>query len=247
MAAAEKNLRHYARVLDLVDRYLAEAGAALTEDDKVRAKALQDTVKGFVTNLTITVDQPGADVSLNGRAIGKSPVPAPLRTEMGDTKIEVKKTDFQPFVLNQSLPGGESVAIDVKLVPVVKEGSLRVVASHGDEIRIDGQVVGKGQWQGMLPAGTHSIEVTAEGKRPYRSDVVVETGQSAIANVSLEPIVKSSVAPQQDSGGVPAWVWIGGGVLLAGLGTTAAILAFGGEDEQGPTTPGSMGLATLGF
>jgi len=113
----------------------------------------------------------------------------------------------------------------------------------GDSIRIDGKLLGTGQWEGKLTSGIHAVQVSAEGKRPYQSDVGVEDGQLANVRVTLE----GNAAAQR--GAAPVWPWIAGGAAaLAGLSVGAYFL-FRPRDEgppapvDGSLDPGSIPLA----
>ena len=243
VAACEKNLRNYARVIELVDRYLAEGATIITDEQRTKAAELRKTVQGFVTKLTIRVNQPDATIFVDGKKVGTSPLEAPVVANQGERTVRVEKSGFQPFEATRELHGGTAVAIDMKLTEVVNEGVLRVVAAHGDEIRVDGKLVGSGQWQGSLPKGPHNIEVSAKGKRTYRSEVVVEAGAEKVAHVSLEPVVKSSRPPKKDEGGGAAtFLWIGGGVALAAGLTAAAFFIFKTEEEpvKGTLNPSTV-------
>jgi len=243
IAAAEKNLRHYVRVFTLVERYLAEANTRLSADDRSEAETLLSTVKGFIGEVTIRVNEAGASISVDDQPLGASPLPGAVKLEMGERKILVRKTGFTDFVVTRGIDGGTATQIDVTLKAEVHEGRLRVVAGAGDSIRIDGKLLGTGQWEGKLTSGIHAVQVSAEGKRPYQSDVGVEDGQLANVRVTLE----GNAAAQR--GAAPVWPWIAGGAAaLAGLSVGAYFL-FRPRDEgppapvDGSLDPGSIPLA----
>ena len=60
MAACEKNLRHYAKVVELVERYIAEGGTRLKPEDRAEADALLGTVRAFISTVTLDVQPEGA-------------------------------------------------------------------------------------------------------------------------------------------------------------------------------------------
>lgn len=242
-AAAEKNLRHYVEVDRLVTRYLAESGDQLTGRDRADAQALLDAVKGFIGEVVIQVAPPGATIRIDDQELGVSPLPGPVKLEMGERKLRVEKSGFQTYEAMQTIAGGAHTHVDVTLLAEVHEGRLRVVASPGDAISVDGKIVGFGQWEGRLPSGIHNVDVRAKGKRPYQSDVGVQDGQLGTVRIALEA---EAAAPASSGGAVWPWI-VGGGVLLAGLGVGALFL-FQPEDEkapplvQGTLDPGSVPL-----
>jgi hypothetical protein len=230
IAAAEKNLRHYVRVFTLVERYLAEANDGLSADDRVEAETLLSTVQGFIGEVTINVNEPGASISVDDQPLGTSPLSSSVKLEMGDRKISVHKAGFLDFSVTSGIAGGTATKLDVTLKAEVHEGRLRIVAGPGDSIRVDGRPLGTGQWEGKLTSGIHAVQVSAEGKLPYQSDVGIEDGQLSNVRVTLE----SKGSPERAS--APVWPWIAGGAAaLAGLSVGAYFL-FRPRDE-GPTPP----------
>jgi hypothetical protein len=238
-AAAEKNLRHYAKVVELVERYVVEAGTRLKPEDRAEADALLTTVRAFISTVTIEVQPDGADVFVDDVKVGVSPMKAPVLVDMGDHRIRVAKEGFQEFTSVQSLQGGAPFSLTVALQPVVHQGRLHIVASPGETISIDGKQVGTGTWEGVLPSGIHTVTVTAAGKRTYQSDVAVQDNQMQSLRVALE---SATPAAAEDKGNL-TWLWIAGGAVLAtGLGV-GAYFAFKPEDEE--PVPGTLGTVEL--
>lgn len=234
MAAAEKNLRHYVRVFTLVERYLLEAEGRLSAEDRADAEALLGTVKGFIGEVTLNVNPAGASISVDDQLLGAAPLPGSVKLEMGERKITVHKAGYADFVATRTIAGGSPTRIDVTLQAEVHEGRLRVVAGAGDAIRIDGQLVGTSQWEGKLKTGIHAVQVSAEGKVSYQSDVGVEDGQLANVRVTLE----SKALAQR--GSAPIWPWIAGGAALAGLSVGAYFLFRPRDDAPTPPVDGSL-------
>ena len=243
IAATEKNRRRYARVYSLVERYLKEAGPTLTEADRADAQALLETVKAFIGEVTFDVAPVGAAISVDDVKVGVAPLPGPQRLEMGERKIKVSMPGFVDYAHTENVQGGSAMKVEVRLEAVVHEGRLRIVAAAGDSIRIDGRLVGLGEWEGKLSSGIHSVQVSADGKRPYQSDVGVSDNQLSSLRVTLEN-------NSHERAGSPMWPWVvGGAAAAAGLGIGAYFL-FRPKD-QGPPDPveGSLdpGFIPLGL
>jgi len=242
VAAAEKQLRHYARVEVLLTEYLNMSGPTLSASDMQNALDLLETIKAFIADLKLNVNEAGATVSVDDVERGRTPLARALRVDIGPRKIRVAKSGFQDFVVTRTVVGGEEEVVDVTLAPVVHEGRLRISAPAGASVRVDGKLVGLGEWEGRLPSGTHQIEVSADKKQPWRSDGVVRDGQLTTVIVSLQ------AESQPEATGIPNWVWIAGGsVALAGLGVGGYFL-FKPEDE-GPPPPveGTWASVELAF
>jgi hypothetical protein len=243
-AAAEKNQRHYARVEALIREYLAKGGAT-TDAERADAQALIDTVRAFIADVRVTSNENGASVYIDDVQVGTTPLAAPLRVDMGLRKVRVVKPGFKEFAQSVEIVGGGQSNIDAQLSAETHQGTLRVVGGAGTTIRIDGKMVGMGQWQGTLPSGLHNVEITADHKLPYRSDSLVQDGELSTVQVTLQDEPSSApaqVQPSRDN----SWLWIAGGaVLAAGLGVGAYFALK--PENQGPPAPleGTIGSVQL--
>jgi hypothetical protein len=242
MAACEKNQRHYAAVASLVDRYLAEGGARVSETERAEAAELLTTVKGFIAPLTIEVSQPDAAVLLDGQVIGKSPLAGPIQVDMGAHALRITKPGYLALATTLQIEGGKPARMNAVLVVEKHEGKLRIIADPADVIQVDQKLTKVGIWDGALPSGAHSVYVSAKGKRPYKTDVVVQDNDTTNLHVALEVDSK----PALEKSGVPAWLWVAGGALVVGGGVGAYLLL---KPSSTPTyqspTPGTWGTIPI--
>ncbi len=194
MGACEKNLRHYARVLALVRRYVAEGGPLITDQDRAEARELISTVEAFTAALTVTVQEPGATVIIDDEAVGLSPLPAPVIVDLGTRKLRVEKTGFVTYQATIGVGGSKELTHDVQLVREVHEGSLTVRAGPEARILIDGNEVGRGTWTGTLPSRGHTLRVEQDGMIPHQSEVVIQDAENRVVEV---PLVKMPTQHEQ--------------------------------------------------
>src|SRR5690606_1373181 len=185
IAAARKAERRYAEVERLVKQYLAE-GKELTDADRAEAQQLLGTIQSFVADLTIQVNEPGAQVLVDGVTVGQTPLTAPLRVDIGEHVVVVAKQGFERAEVRQQVTGNTTVP--VRLVPEVHEGRLRVVSPADATVSGDGKRVTSGTWEGVLATGIHRIEVTAPGKLPYSTDTQTTDNQNEVLRVALQDV-----------------------------------------------------------
>jgi len=242
MAACEKALRHYANVMNLLERYLKEGGAVIGTDERAATHELVETVREFVNELRLDVQPGGVDVYLDGVKAATTPLDGPLRVDMGKRKLRFQKQGFVPHETEMDLAGGKSVDLKVQLRAEVHEGTLRIMSDPSAVISVDGHVVGTGQWVGTLASGTHSVYVSAEGKQPYKTEVVVKDRDTASLHVNLQG-EQGPPGLRADSSSGALW-WIVGGVALAGAGVGGYFLLKPGDDPAGPPG-GSLGSIEL--
>ena len=238
MAAAEKNLRHYARVIELMDEYLAAGEPYITPADEEQARTLVDTVRGFVSTVTVRAKPDGALVSVDGAPVGNAPLPGPLSLDFGSRTFRVTLSGYEPWSQQVELKGGETHQLDVSLVREINEGQLKIVSDSNATIRVDGAVVGVGLWEGQLLAGAHTVQIEAPGKIPTTTEVVVAKGEARIVN---QPLRDEVVAKKK----LPAWAWITGGVVTAAAVGAGTYFAVRGNESTPAPEPGTWG--TLEF
>jgi hypothetical protein len=240
MAACEKNQRHYAEVSRLVNRYLTEGGTLVSNQERTEANELLETVRGFVVDLTVEVDQADATILYDEQPIAKSPMSAPVQVDMGQHTIRVTKPGFVEFTSTSALEGGKPFHVTATLAPERHEGRLRVLAGPSDVIQVDHKTSKVGLWEGALSSGTHSVYVSAKGKRPHQTDVIVQDNDLTNLHVTLEDEAKPAVIEKNS---VPTWVWIAGGAAVAVGGGIGAYFLFKPENttKYQTATQGSWG------
>lgn len=238
VAACEKALRHYARVLKLLERYVREGDALLSEQDRADAASVVSAVQPLVSKLSVTSIPPGADVSIDGQPFGVTPVENEL-IDIGNRRVELRLSGYEDFAQPLAVKGGEALEVRGRLSKLVREGTVTVTARRGQVIAIDGKGVGDGRWTGVLASGPHTLRVTAPGYRAYQSEITVRDRSSRTIQVELE---------KEPSAGLPTWVWVTGGVVLASGATIGGILLLRKEETvpaeyyRGNLAPGTVYL-----
>jgi hypothetical protein len=193
-----------------------------------------------VSQVKIVVDQPGATIFVDDEQVGTSPLVSPVMVDIGSHRVRATKNGFVEATETALISGGETTRdVQIHLDAAATDGHLAVNAGPVDVIELDGNRVGVGRWEGAVPAGTHSLRVSAPEKKTYLRDVLLKKGESRDLAVTLE----------RETKGPPLWVWIGGGaVLVAAGGITAALLAAhgGGSAQTDPPKPVAQGTLPPG-
>jgi hypothetical protein len=230
MAVCEKNLRNYTQVRELVQRYLNEQGPRLAHRDKKEAQELLEAVTEFISTLTVDVDEPGAKVFVDDREIGVTPLEAPLELNIGQRRVRVEKAGFRSQTQEVTLSGGSNEAVRFSLE---KQSARLILTSQGSEIRVDGKLLGKDRIETELRPGRHALRVTASGKKPHETELVLVDGETRQLTVDLD----------SDSN---FWLWTGivGGVVVAS-GVGVFFLTRSPGDAEGPTVDTTIGRVYL--
>lgn len=237
MAACEKNLRHYANVLRLLERYEREGSAMMSPGHRAEFTDVLRTVRLLVSRVQLQVDPDGAQVFLDDVLVGTTPLPEPLLVDLGLRKIRVHKAGYKDHLITRNFPDAAEVVFRLSLQPELHQGALAVTARPGETIRVDGVVMGEGSWQGVLPSGEHTVRVTGAGMRPYERQVFIEDDRTRNLYVSLE---------SEPGAGVSPLLWVGVGLVAASGIAIASYFALRPEpNASAPVTNGTWGTIDL--
>ena len=186
IVVCQKNLRHYAKAVAVLRRYLDEGASVLPEQDKKDARDVIATIEPFTTSVTITVNEPGASVFVDEELVGTSPLPGPVALDIGERRLRVEKEGFTRYEHALVVGGSAQATTTVTLEREVRQGKLVVEPPPGATVFVDDKAVGQGKVELTLSAGGHQLRVTAKGMRPYQSEVVLEDKATRQVSVSLE-------------------------------------------------------------
>jgi hypothetical protein len=95
--------------------------------------------------------------------------------------------------------------------------------------------VGEGHWEGPVATGAHAVRVSAAGMQTRAADVAMGDGEARTLYLTLEP----------ERGRGATLLWVGGGLVVAGLGLGAYFLfrpGSGPSPTVGTLSPGTIQL-----
>jgi hypothetical protein len=243
VAACHKALRRYAEARRVLQRYRDEAAGTLTAEEAERVDTLVKNLAAFVSSVRLVVSEPGAEVLVDGTVVatvpprGDAPTSSvgPLFVDLGERRLVVRKPGFREHAETLVVKGGEDLSREVVLRPETRRGRLVVSTSASATVVVDGVSRGSGRVELELPSGVHTVRISEVDKRTFAMDVLVEDGKTRTVDAPLE---------DEDGGGLPAWLWVAGGVAIAGGAVTAVVLATSGGSTVEPID-GSLGSVRL--
>ena len=187
------------------------------------AEALVDLVRVRAT-IAVTVDRAGAEVRLDGRPVGQTPLAAPLTVDEGAHSVAVSLPGYEP-VTRDVEARADLARVDVALawsdpVPAEVAGRLVVRASEPGAIAtLDGRSV-PSDGSRPLPPGAHRLRVERENFRAVERDVSLAPGASTVEDVALAPTPAFRMMYLADAR-AQRWRWVvvgGAGLALTLLG-----------------------------
>ncbi len=219
-AVCLRQLKRYADALDMYNELLQKFGSTLPPDKLKVAQEAVTQLQGNVGQLTVTADQPGSNVVVDGQERGKTPLAKPLTVNAGTHTVRVSKAGYETYEMQVLIAGRQTKAVVAQLTALRATGTLTITEADGKQLDVvvDGAVVGKTPWTGALAVGTHTVFLRGEADvgTPPSSAVVKQDASTALtlratkldAAIRIEP-TPSNAQVNIDGVSVGNGVWEG--------------------------------------
>jgi len=157
-------LKRYVEALEMYQMLVQKFSADLQPSEK---KALDDVLaklQAYIGELVVSSNQPGTTVIVDGQERGSTPLSQPVRVNAGTHSLRAYKEGFVPFETQIMVAGGTKKAVQATLKPLTRSGRILVTEAGGGvfDVVVDGAVVGKTPWEGVLAVGTHTVLLRGE-------------------------------------------------------------------------------------
>ncbi len=195
VAIAERELGRYAAAIETFKRELAEGKGQLTADEENEIRAVMTALEKYVAQVTIVVNEPGAEVFIDNDRVPAEKLPGPINVPIGERRIRVSKAGFADATESVQLAGGGTKTLNISLVPLVKT-SLVIVEVQGPPtatIKVDGKEVGAATpekpYQGrvLVSEEKHQFSAEAPGYVAASSSGVVKDKETLTIRLVLAP------------------------------------------------------------
>lgn len=217
---------------------LGEAYDTYSDVQQTYGSKLPWAQKGLVTKrlkelapktgyVSVRVSEAGAEVDLDGKVLGTSPVPALVRVTTGTHDVHVVKSGFAPFDGKAEVAADGKAVVDATLSPLATQGHVVVHATGPDPLRVlvDGVDVGATPWEGDLAPGQHTIA--------GRSSTAVAESQTIAVTVGSRTAI--DLAAADTAGHVQITTSDGKGLVYLD-GVVKGEGSFSGDVPPGPHT-----------
>jgi tetratricopeptide (TPR) repeat protein len=114
-------LSRFARARLALEQYLAEGGAAIPPERMAEVERDLRMLGDRTAYIELTVSTLGAEVLVDDRSQGETPLGAPLLLDAGEHQVVVRKEGFQTATRRVVLAGSERLPLAIELVPLEKE------------------------------------------------------------------------------------------------------------------------------
>jgi hypothetical protein len=192
-----------------------------------------------VAQLVVRAPLPGAEVRVNGKRVGVTPLPASVAVAPGSVHVELYRAGYRTASLTIAIDQGARGELNFALeedpaAPMAIKGRLVVSASEpGAQIGIDGAPLRPLTGALALAAGPHVLRVERAGFEPSERLVDVSAGKDTPVVVDLVPTPETRASYEESARTrrIVGWSVAGVGVAVAVVGT---IVAVGGFHDLSP-------------
>lgn len=176
----------------------------------------------------------GAQISIDGKAVGILPISAPVHVAAGVVRIAATAAGRQAFEKSLAVVGGEEATLSIDLVPTVAPSPLPSTASSGLQLQGSG-------------------EATAPVWRRWTGGALFVAGLAAIGTGIAWVVVDGRTTCNAPAGGVcelvyntktQGWISIAAGAVAAGAGAT--LFLWKGKETSGGVAIGPGMMAVQG-
>jgi hypothetical protein len=192
IANAQYELKLPGDAYDSYDLLLKDYGNAIGTHAKKQAETRLKELAALSGYVSIRVNETGADVSLDGRVIGQSPVAALIRVSAGPHKVDVSKAGFTPVSKTPNVGANGKEIVDVQLAHEATTGHLVIKEKSGQAVRVlvDGSDVGAAPIDLEVSPGSHEVVLRSSTMASPAQKVDVAKGESA--QVELAAVAASA-------------------------------------------------------
>jgi hypothetical protein len=181
-----------------------------------------EPIEGALAQIIVESQVPGADVVLDGKVVGRTPIQGSLPVPPGAHELVLRRSGYREARDAVSLVGGASRTL--ALTPAEAPGStaagtVRFRLSEPDaDVVVDGKPRPDYREGLRLAAGVHDVQVSRSGFFPVQRQVLSEALATRTVAVTLEPTEETRGAQVSRATSQRRWAWatVAAGALLAG-------------------------------
>ncbi|TNF28682.1 MAG: PEGA domain-containing protein [Deltaproteobacteria bacterium] len=176
-------------------------------------------------SLTIFSTTTGAEVEIDGKAMGKLPFDDSIMVEPGVHKIRVFLRGWTEYIDTFEVEPGGEVELEIDLIPFA--GIVRInTREPGATVKVDGKIEGVTPFDKDIPVGAKSIVISRPGYYDETLDLQIQAGQEYIHDLTLR---KMPGVGTDEEFYETWWFWTIVGAVAVGTATTVAVTSGGGE------------------
>lgn len=230
LGQASFQLHDYAEARLAFERYLQEGGAEVSEERRAEVGRELDTLRQYVSSLTIAVNVEGAQISVDNQFVGTSPLDTPLTLSAGRREVSVSLEGYAPIDRVVDLAGGEDASLDLSLVSIT---SVSVVVPSR---------LSAGFWASLVGTSVVALSAVTTGI------LTVQANSDLDSDLQRFPVTEGEIqASRQRVERLALSTDILIGTLALGAVTTLLLGIFGRTSQEGESEDVAIRPTSNGF
>lgn len=182
--------------------------------------------QGSLANLMVRSALPGADVMVDGKLVGRTPLPASITLAPGNHDVTLRRAGYRSTAQTISLAEGSTGEISLEAIedPAAADlvgGFVSLDINQDDaNVNIDG-APRSGLKAGLrLPTGPHRLSVVRAGFLPFDRELTIDKGLPRTVHIKLEPTeeTRSAHLRRVSAQRRNAYITMGVGLVVGGAG-----------------------------
>ncbi len=237
-------------------RFLSEGGDDLPARARDEARREIARLRPSIADVAMAIEPAGAEVRIDGRTVGVSPLAWPIAVSPGQTTLEVRARGYAPFARAVDLERGASVSFSVVLQPLGAPAAESDSGAEPAPVEVRPVPTRDEQTATAVRRRPHRVPATTPiGRGPLLWTAVAATAALAFAATVAGLVTLSQKSEYEDEGtslarrrelydSTPTWAGATDVLADVAIGTavvTALLFAFGGPShDDEPSQSGTL-------
>lgn len=164
LATTHRALSQYAQAVDFYNRFLAEGKGVVKPAQLAKGQRELDDVLRLIARVEVTTTPEGATVSVDGRALGPTPLGQPLILGPGDHVVNATLDGHDPAERRFRVAAGDTLAVALTLARRPDEPVVEGGGGDGGSAAVDAAPLTRDRRLAVSASfGTNAIEVDSTG------------------------------------------------------------------------------------
>jgi PEGA domain len=205
---------NYAAALKSFQRFLREGGQEITEARRTEVQREIEKLRARVAEVTISLDQPGAEIVIDDVVVGISPLAKPVQLNGGKHKVLATLQNYLPATKTIDVVGLENVTFKIELQRVASVSVPKSDSPSNLSQATQGASEGFPVWipwaaTGALAAGTVVLGVVALGNESKLKTLVSTYGTTKEQQLAAQSATQTTALATDVLLGVTAAAGVG--------------------------------------
>ncbi|MFO0759840.1 MAG: tetratricopeptide repeat protein [Byssovorax sp.] len=185
LALAYKAEFKYPKAIDALKQALDRHADTMSADDQKAAESEIRDMEALLAFVQVKVVPREATLLVDGEEQPPGTADRPIRLGPGTHKIGARAEGYAEQEQPVTVASGEQ-AQPITLALAPDKGWVSLTAADPKiTIAVDQQVLGTGKWAGLLPPGTHLVQMYGPGAPTYAAQILVVAGKQLILHQGM--------------------------------------------------------------